>query len=126
MGNQMEKALKEVEAAIDPTPLDKLEAQLDAPAETDKMLDAGNNIAERVAAEEPNDIAEMRSIIAEQNKTIEAQEKKLERVINVMGKMVTRYGAEVSDSTMSSNTDAFPSEEAEENTIPLLKDIKLG
>ena len=126
MGNQMEKALKEVEAAIDPTPLDKLEAQLDAPAETDKMLDAGNNIAERVAAEEPNDIAEMRSIIAEQNKTIEAQEEKLERVINVMGKMVTRYGAEVSDSTMSSNTDAFPSEEAEENTIPLLKDIKLG
>lgn len=117
MGNQMQKALEGVEAAINESVLDALEAKLDENPQEDTMLDEGNNSEERESAEEPNAIEALEARLEEQNATID-------RLVGIMGKMVTRYGASINEG-MEHNTEAFPTEDKEVE-LPNLKDIKLG
>ena len=74
--------------------------------------------------EKPNaTIEELQNQLTEQNATID-------RLVGIMGKMVTQFGVQQSDANGENvNTTAFPQlsgNEASENDIPLLNEIKLG
>lgn len=133
MGNQIEKAMSDamrasgVEKAVEslkdvpenainnPNVLDLLEQQLDdvtkiAENNTDAATDAEKQ-------EEPSaSVEELHRLIEEQNATID-------RLTAIMGKMITRFGAQVNDSDSASNNDPL-NNEAEQ--VVSLENLKLG
>lgn len=124
MGNQLEKAVKVagLEAGRDLgenviNALDQLESKLD---ELSQSEDNDANAAEDASTqEEPTaTVEDLQNLIDQQNATIE-------KLTGIMGKMVTRFGAQVNDGT-GENVNTNLSDGADDDRPPLLSEIKLG
>ena len=124
MGNQVEKAAKAAGLEVGRDlgekvndALDQLESKLD---ELSQSEDNNANAAEDAKAqEEPTaTVEDLQRLIDEQNATID-------KLTGIMGKMVTRFGAQVNDSTGENvNTNLDGGED--DDRPPLLSEIKLG
>ena len=125
MGNQMEKAMEA--AGLDA--LERLERQLDDGAEhgtidaiEDALSDDGDS-----QEEQPGNVdmvTELKNVIDAQAKQIEQQEEKIDRMLDVMGKMVTRFGASIGDGQGENVNTSLADDEGPD--IPNLSDIQLG
>lgn len=121
MGNQIEKAM---DAAKETMGEDGFNEKLDAIiSKIDNVTNNEDNntvddAEDAQGQEEPTaSVDELREVIAE-------QDKKIDKLLDAMGRMVTRYGAQVSDDSREeiSNTSLDDSEDE----IPLLSELKLG
>ena len=124
MGNQFEKAAKAagLEAGRDlgekvNDALDQLESKLDELSQTeDNNANAAEDAKEQ---EEPTaTVEDLQNLIDQQNATIE-------KLTGIMGKMVTRFGAQVNDGT-GENVNTNLNDGADDERPPLLSEIKLG
>ena len=126
MGNQMENAMKaagiaageSLGAKVDDA-LDALESAIDSVTETADNNTDGADDAQTGQEERPATVEELQGIIDGQNERIE-------RLIGIMGKMVTRQGAQLSDIGQAGNDPFGGSEDAGENEQPNLDEIRLG
>lgn len=124
MGNQLEKAAKaagleagrELGEKVNDA-LDRLESELD---ELSQSEDNNANAAEDAEKqEEPTaTVEDLQNLIDQQNATIE-------KLTGIMGKMVTRFGAQVNDGT-GENVNTNLNDGADDERPPLLSEIKLG
>ena len=133
MGNQMENALKNAGIEIGMqlgenvnAALDDIENQLSLSENNENgTIEADNDGADSIENEKPNAdvVKEMREKLDEQNATID-------RLVSIMGTMVTKLGVQQVDTTGENvNTNAFPQlsgNEVETENIPLINEIKLG
>lgn len=130
MGNQMKKALHDagIEAgeqlatkadyALNTiTALNTISAALDGVTENeDNNTDVGKDADKQ---EEPKPtVEELMKVVENQNMALEAQGVQLEKMVEVMGKMVTKYGLAYSDETQH--------ESSKEDSTPELSEIELG
>ena len=69
-------------------------------------------------------VAELKGIIDAQAKQIEAQDAKIDRMVGIMGKMVTRFGASVGDGQGENVNTSLADDEGAD--IPNIEDIQLG
>lgn len=122
MGNQIEKAM---DAAKETLGEDGFNEKLDAIiSKIDNVTNTEDNntvevVEDAQGQEEPTTtVDELREVIAE-------QDMKIDKLLDAMGKMVTRYGAQVSDDGAGdiSNTSL---DDSGDTDIPLLSDLKLG
>lgn len=123
MENQLENAIKDAGIEIGKklgesvnAALDDIESKLDSVTET---KDNNTEVTEDAEGQEDPTVAELRKMLDDQNSTID-------RLTAIMGKMVTKFGAQVSDSEEISNTDLSGDAENGESDVPLLSDLKLG
>lgn len=124
MGNQVEKAAKAAGLEVGRDlgekvndALDQLESKLDELSPTE---DNNANAAEDAEKqEEPTaTVEDLQNLIDQQNATIE-------KLTGIMGKMVTRFGAQVNDGT-GENVNTNLNDGADDERPPLLSEIKLG
>lgn len=106
--------------------LDDIENQLSLSENNENgTIEADNDGADSIENEKPNAdvVKEMREKLDEQNATID-------RLVSIMGTMVTKLGVQQVDTTGENvNTNAFPQlsgNEVETENIPLINEIKLG
>ena len=125
MGNQMERAMEA--AGLDA--LDAIEADLaDSPEDgtIDAIEDALSDDGES-QEEQPGNadmVAELKGIIDAQAKQIEAQDAKINRMVGIMGKLVTRFGASIGDGQGENVNTSLADDEGPD--IPNIEDIQLG
>lgn len=124
MGDQMKKAMKnagiesgEQLATKVNDALDTISAALDGVTENeDNNTDVGKDADKQ---EEPKPtVEELMKVVENQNMALEAQGAQLEKMVEVMGKMVTKYGLAYSDETQP--------ESSKEDSTPELSEIELG
>ena len=123
MGNQMEKALNE---AAENTPgnvieaLNKLSDQVDKLPNVDLITQEGDNGTD--AAEDAKEQEEPNASITELQGVVNDQKEQIDKLIEIMGKMVTRYGASITDTQENDNDPLNPEVDDDIN----LSSLRLG
>lgn len=128
MGNQMESAMKRAaedagrnlgEMAKDA--IDELTAQLDALELDDVTKETDNNTT---VAEDAERQEEPTMTVDELHRIVEDQKKDIDRLIEIMGRMVKQYGAQLTDRPGENVNTNLGDDQADD--IPLLSELKLG
>lgn len=128
MGNQMESAMKRAaedagrnlgEMAKDA--IDELTEQLDALELDGVTKETDNNTA---VAEDAERQEEPTMTVDELHRIVEDQKKDIDRLIEVMGRMVKQYGAQLTDRPGENVNTSLGDDQGDD--IPLLSELKLG
>ena len=133
MGNQMQSAFEKAGQAIGENlaenvtaAIDELEKQVEQITAIDDNTNSSDNVTDNSAeiltngaSEEPTeDVEKLRAIV-------EKQDANINRLIKIMGDMITNYGAHISDVSVQDENDPFGDKEPEEPAITL-DSITLG